>query len=125
MKTTNSIRIDSSLYASATEVASVMKRSAAQQVVHWARLGRELETSQVSSTRIRQLLDGALGYDKLSDEEQAVARTHWADKMAVLAEGLRLDREFSEQEQAYVELDDSGKVVRREPETSQRRAAVI
>ncbi len=116
MKTSTPIRIDAELYASATDVASVMSRSTTQQIAHWARLGRELEaSSEISIDRIAQVLRGAQDYDALGAEEQAVVRTHWAERMTALTAALRLDQKFAAQERPYVELDDSGNVVRREP----------
>ncbi|MCP4223016.1 MAG: hypothetical protein GY773_06715, partial [Actinomycetia bacterium] len=41
MKASTPIRIDAELYASAADAASLMSRSTAQQVAHWARVGRE------------------------------------------------------------------------------------
>ena len=40
MGTTSPTRIDDELYASAKVVGSLMSRSAAQQIGHWARIGR-------------------------------------------------------------------------------------
>lgn len=116
MKASTPIRIDSELYASAADVASVMSRSTTQQIIHWARIGRELESSSdVSIDRIAQVLRGARDYDELGAEEQAVIRTHWAERMAALTAALRLDQKYASQGRPYVELDDSGNVVRREP----------
>ncbi len=116
MKASTPIRIDAELYASAADAASLMSRSTAQQVAHWARVGRELESSSgISIDRIAQVLRGAKEYDALRAEEQAVVRTHWAERMTALTAALRLDQKFAAQERPYVELDDSGNVVRQEP----------
>ena len=115
-KTSSPVRIDAELYAEATEVAPVMSRSAAQQIAHWARIGRELETrSDVALDRVAEVLRGARRYDALGSEEQAVTRTYWRERMATLADALRLDREFTAAGRAYVELDDQGRVARRGP----------
>ncbi len=116
MKTSTPIRIDAELYASATDAASVMSRSTTQQIAHWARIGRELESSsEISIDRIAQVLRGARDYDALSPEAQAIVRAYWAERMAALASDLRLDQKFAEQGRPYVEIDDDGKVVRRNP----------
>ncbi len=116
MKTSTPIRIEAELYASAADAASLMSRSTAQQIAHWARVGREIESSsEISIDRIARVLRGANDYDALSAEEQAVVRTHWAERITALAEALRLDQKFAAQGRPYVELDDGGNVVRREP----------
>lgn len=127
MKTSIPIRIDAELYAAATSVAPLMSRSTTQQIAHWARIGRELEaSSEVSIDHIAQVLGGAKDYDALNTEEQAVVRACWAERMAVLAGALRLDQRFAAEGRPYVELDESGAVVRHDPEpksTPGRRAA--
>lgn len=119
MKRGNStpVRVDAELYEEAARAAEVMSRSTAQQIVHWARVGRELEASAgVSVGDVAEVLAGERSYDALDTEEQAVVRTFWAERMAALARDLRLDREFTAQGRPYVELDESGRVVRREPD---------
>ena len=116
MKTSTPIRIDSELYAAATNFAPVMSRSAAQQIVHWARIGRELEaSSEVSIDDVAEVLRGAKTYDALSTEEQAIVRAYWEERMSSLLQSLRLDQEFAAEGRPYVELDESGAVVRRDP----------
>ncbi len=118
MKTSTPIRIDAELYASATDVASVMSRSTTQQIAHWARIGRELESSsEISIDCIAQVLAGSKDYDALGTEEQAVVRAYWAERMAALTAALRLDQKFAGQGRLYAELDDSSNVVRHSPVT--------
>jgi hypothetical protein len=110
------VRVEGELYAAATRTAGLMSRSIGQQISHWARLGRELEASpDVSVERIGRVLEGAASYDDLGPEEQAATRAYWRERMETLRRSLRLDEEFARQGRAYVELDDDGKVVRREP----------
>ncbi len=117
MKTSTPIRIDAELYAAATGAAAIMSRSTTQQIAHWARIGRELEASpEISIEHVVQVLRGAKDYDALRTEEQAVVRAYWAEKMATLAAALRLDQKFAAEGRPYVELDDSGAVVRHDPE---------
>ena len=117
MKTSTPIRIDAELYAAATSAATVMSRSATQQIAHWARIGRELEASPgVSVDDVARVLRGAGDYDALNTEEQAVVRAFWAERIAALADALRLDRKLAAEGRPYVELDESGAVVRRDPE---------
>ncbi len=116
MKTSTPIRIDAELYASATDAASVMSRSTAQQIAHWARIGREVEaSSEVSIAHIAEVLRGVRSYDLLRNAEQAVVRAFWAERMSALLRALRLDEEFVAEGRPYVELDESGNIVRRDP----------
>lgn len=121
MKPSTPIRIDPELYTAAREAAKAMSRSATQQIAHWARIGRELEASpEVSIESVAAVLRGAGDYDRLDAREQAVVRAGWRERMTALAEALRLDRDFAATRRPWVELDDEGAVVRREP--SSRRA---
>ena len=125
MKTSTPIRIDAELYAAAAGVASLMSRSTAQQVVHWARIGRELEAGpDVSIDDVANVLRGAKDYDALDAEQQAIVRACWSERMAALAGALRLDRKLEAEGRPYVELDDDGKVARHDPRPgrSHRRA---
>jgi len=113
MATTSPIRVDDELYASAKLVGQLMSRSAAQQVAHWARIGRELESSNTISHRaIAAVLDGRRDYDALTDHEQAVVRAEWAERITERREGLNLAKEFADAGRSYVELDRDGNVVR-------------
>lgn len=110
--TTSALRIDDDLYASAKLVGEVMSRSAAQQVAHWARIGRELEASgSVSSADVAEVLRGARSYDSLDARAQAVVRASWTHQMTTLREGLDLAAELAASGQSYSELDDDGAVV--------------
>ena len=114
MATTSPARIDDDLFASAKLAGEVQSRSAAQQVAHWARIGREIEASaSISHRDIAAVLSGSRPYDGLSAEEQAVVRAEWAERMDARRQGLDLCAEFTAQGRRWVELDDAGKVVER------------
>lgn len=118
MGTTSPTRIDDELYASAKAVGALMSRSAAQQIAHWARIGRELEAADSISHRdVADVLAGRTDYDQLTGHEQAMVRAQWAERMDARRQDLDLAQEFSEQGRSYVELDDHGQVVRRAPST--------
>lgn len=121
MATTSPTRIDDELYASAKIVGPLMSRSAAQQIAHWARIGRELESAgSVSHRDIADVLAARRDYDQLTSQEQAVVRAEWAERMDARREALDLAREFSAQGRTYAELDDDDRVVRREPSIEER-----
>jgi hypothetical protein len=112
MATTSPARIDDDLYASAKLAGGVQSRSASQQVVHWARIGREIEASASTSYRdIAQVLAGSRSYDLLSAKEQAMVRAEWSTRMDTLRKALNLAEEFSAARRTWVELDDDGNVV--------------
>lgn len=115
MATTSPTRIDDELYASAKAAGEVMSRSAAQQIAHWARIGREIETGTSSHREIARVLAGTTSYDGLSSHDQAVVRARWSERMTGLRESLDLAEELTAAGVAYSELDAKGKVVHREP----------
>lgn len=121
MATTSPTRIDDELYASAKAVGSVMSRSAAQQIAHWARIGREIEAADSTSHRaVAAVLASRQSYDELTPHEQAVVRAEWAERMDARRAELDLAREFSAEGRSYVELDEAAEVVRREPAAAAR-----
>jgi hypothetical protein len=119
MSKTVPIDVPSELLAEAGAVSEVMNRSVAQQIAHWARVGREVElAASVSVQSLRAVFAGRRSYDELSGEEQAVVRAQWAERMDVLRGGLVYTDVFSQQERSSVELDDESNVVRREPDSA-------
>lgn len=118
---TSPVRIDDELYASAKIVGSLMSRSAAQQVAHWARIGRGIESSEsVSHQAVVEALSGRRDYDTLTPQEQAIVRAEWAERVEARREALDLARELAAEGRTYVELDDDGDVVRRVPAADPR-----
>ena len=117
MALSNPIRIDDGIYASAKAVAPAMDRSAAQQVSHWARIGREMERSrEIPHREIAAVLNGEAHYDDLEDPRaQAIVRASWAEQMKQWRETLDLEAEFVAKGLPYAELNESGEVVVHEP----------
>lgn len=108
------IRVDKELADSAREVAPTMSRSVAQQISHWARLGRELERSpELNIAAIQAVLSGQGDFDALPPKEQAVVRAQWQSRMNAILGSLRLDKAFRAESHQYAEVDDSGRVVTR------------
>ncbi|HEU0256304.1 MAG TPA: hypothetical protein VFQ96_00535, partial [Microbacteriaceae bacterium] len=71
------------LFDAAKLVGTIANRSAAQQINHWARIGRELEASPGTSLRdIRRVLPGEASYDDFGEHSQAVMRAIWDEQMA-------------------------------------------
>lgn len=114
MPTTSPARIDDDLYASAKLAGEVQSRSTSQQVVHWARIGREIEASAaISQSEIANVLAGSKSYDDLTAKEQAVVRAEWSVRMDDLRGALDFAEEFAAEGRSWVELDDDGEVVER------------
>lgn len=128
MASTSPTRIENDLYASAKLAGDAQSRSAAQQIAHWARIGREIQASgQVSHREIAEVLAGGRSYDRLEAKEQAVVRAQWAERMAVYRERVDLPARFAATGRTWVELDDDGQVVDRaapavRPSTGKSRA---
>jgi hypothetical protein len=115
MATTSPTRIDDELYASAKAAGEVMSRSAAQQIAHWARIGREIETGTSSHREIARVLAGTTSYDDLGSRDQAVVRARWSERMTGLRESLDLAEELAAEGVSYSELDSRGNVVQHGP----------
>ena len=123
MATTSPARISDDLYASAKLAGDALSRSASQQVVHWARIGREIEASgSISHKEIVEVLAGARSYDSLSPKEQAVVRAEWSARTDAIRASLDLAAQFAAVGRPWVELDEDGKVVERGPATARAAA---
>jgi hypothetical protein len=117
-------RIDEDVTSAAKVAAELLSRSTAQQVNHWARIGRELEASKsVSHRDIAEVLGGRSSYDALNVREQAIVRAEWTERMTALREGLDLAAEFSAAGEGWVEADEDGRVVERAPVAPARKRA--
>lgn len=105
------IRLDRELAAAAREEAQAMSRSVAEQVSHWARLGRELERSpHVSVADVQAVLRGSKPYDALNAQEQAVVRATWDESIQATLAGLDLSAAFTAEGHRYAELDERGQL---------------
>ena len=118
------IRLDRELAAAARDAAQTMSRSVAEQVSHWARLGRELERSpQVSVAQVQAVLRGDAPYDGLGVQEQAVVRTHWDESLAATLATLNLAEAFSAEGHRYAELGADGQIQISPPMPARKAAA--
>jgi len=113
MASTIPTRVTIELFDTAKVVGDMTSRSAAQQIEHWARIGREIELASTLAQRdIAAVLSGSLEYDDLGTEEQAVVRARWASLMKERRESLDLVRDFGLRGETYVDIDDQGRIVR-------------
>ncbi|WP_182348926.1 TA system antitoxin ParD family protein [Tomitella gaofuii] len=91
--TTMSTSIDEVLFAAAKDAGRIHSRSAAQQITHWARLGRALESSAALSTgAIEQVLTVGKSYDDLDAGGQKVV---WGERVDDSSASLNLADEFT------------------------------
>ncbi len=112
-------RIDSDLFDAARSAGEASSRSAAQQLNHWASIGRALEASGTLSHRdIERVLAGNESYDALAEREQAVVRAAWDERIATGIAELDLAGEFEAAGESWSDADDEGRVTVR---TAKRR----
>jgi hypothetical protein len=114
MSSTMPTRIDGDLFEAAKAVGSASSRSAAQQISHWARIGRELESSPATSARdIQRVLAGEAAYDELGERSQAVVRAIWEEQIASRVADLGLAAEFESAGRPWTDADEDGAAVTR------------
>ena len=105
-------RVDGDLFDAAKSVGAVNSRSAAQQINHWARIGREFEASGgVSQRDIERVLAGDGSYDALGEREQAIVRASWDEQVAARIAALDFEAEFTEAGETWSEADDAGRLI--------------
>lgn len=114
---TSPVRIDKELFAEAQTVGARNSRSAAQQISHWARIGREIENSPSGSQRnIQRVLAGQGGYDRLSDDEQAIVEAEWDDQLEERLARLDFAKDFRARGRSWTDADSDGNPVVHSPE---------
>ena len=114
------IRLDRELDAAARDAARIMSRSVAEQVSHWARIGRELERSpEIAVSTVRDVLAGRASYDQLRPPEQALVRADWDEQLSDKLARLDLSQAFAAEGHRYAELDDQGEISVVTPDTPQ------
>ena len=95
MSSTIPTRIDSDLVDAAKAAGSIHSRTPAQQIHHWARIGREFESARnVSAVEVAKVLAGQASYDALADAEQAVVRATWEERDEATLSTLNFAAEF-------------------------------
>mgnify|MGYP001602215174 CR=1 FL=1 len=94
---TQPVRISPDLFESARRVGESQERSTAQQLSHWARIGREIENSSTLSVAGFGRLADAATYDQLDPATQALVRASWEEGVQSRIAGLDLRALFAEQ----------------------------
>lgn len=109
-------RVDQELFETARAAGQVHSRSAAQQLDHWARVGRELEASPaVTFDQVARVLAGDGSYDALGDRAQAVVRAGWDRRATERAAALNFEERLTAAGEPWAEADADGNVVVRQP----------
>ena len=107
-------RVDGDLFDAAKSLGAVNSRSAAQQINHWARIGREFEASgRVSQRDIERVLVGDGSYDALGEREQAIVRASWDEQVAARIAALDFETEFADAGETWSEADEAGRLIAR------------
>ena len=105
-------RLPADVYDAAVVASEVSSRAVAQQIAHWARIGRELEMSpHVDFRAVSAVVGGATGYDDLDVNEQALVRASWAERMIRMRSELDYAAEFTAAGESYSEVDAEGRLV--------------
>lgn len=108
-RTSQPTRLPTDVYESALAATLVTSRTVPQQIAHWARIGRELEMSpRVNHRAISQVLAGTGSYDSLGEQEQAIVREEWVDRMTALRGELDYAAQFAAAGESYSEVDEDG-----------------
>lgn len=114
-------RVDRGLFEAARAAGELHSRSAAQQLAHWARLGREMEASPaVTQDTIARVLAGQALYDDLPDPGQAVVRVAWDDRVAATLAELDFTDRLRAAGKPWPEADEDGSLVMRGVTTQAR-----
>lgn len=118
---TVTVRVDAQLVESATTSGPSQDRSGEQQLEHWARIGREVETAPgVSHRDVNRVLAGNSSYDDLNDMEQAIVRATWEERMTSARASLNLEEEFTrEGRRSWIVGDGTGAAASRPATTRQ------
>lgn len=106
-------RLDDDVYAAARTAAAAQSRSVAQQLSHWARLGRELEAGGLASADATRVLTGAASYDDIAGPAQAIVRAAWDDQIDTAIGDLDLPGRFAAAGRGWVDADDDGNPIHR------------
>jgi hypothetical protein len=112
-------RVDDGIYADAAAAGTHMGRSAARQLSHWARIGREVEATTVMATRRRRIdavLAGRDDYDLLDADDQALVRSRWAERIGEHAATVDVGAAKHAAGLPYLTVDDTGTVIKVHPD---------
>lgn len=104
---TQPVRVGADLFESARRTGAALDRSAAQQLSHWARIGREIEASSALSVADHRKIADAATYDDLTPADQALVRAQWELAMDDTVAGLDLRARFAAEGKSFAVVADA------------------
>jgi hypothetical protein len=117
MAATHPTRVAADIAESAARVGRLESRSAAQQIDHWARLGRNISMHQTAARRrVEAALTGELALTELTAEERLVVHAELDVTMAEAAQAASFGDVLAGEGIATVALDDDGNLVAYRPD---------
>jgi hypothetical protein len=112
MAATHPTRVAADIAESAARVGRLESRSAAQQIDHWARIGRNISMHQTAARRrVEAALAGELTLTELTAEERLVVHAELDVAIAERAQGLAFGDVVAGEGIGTVVLDDDGHLV--------------
>lgn len=114
-------RVEEELYDAAKASGKINSRSAAQQIAHWAKIGRAVESSgTVTQREIESVLTGDLSYDEVSIAAQEVVHAEWMRQIPRRIAQLNFAEEFAAAgEHSWTVGDGGGNAAQRAPDDYQ------
>lgn len=112
MAATHPTRVAADIAESAARVGRLESRSAAQQIDHWARLGRNISMHQTAARRrVEAALAGELALTELTAEERLVVHAELDVAVAEVAQSTSFGDALAAEGITTVALDDDGNLV--------------
>jgi len=112
MAATHPTRVAADIAESAARVGRLESRSAAQQIDHWARLGRNISMHQTAARRrVEAALAGQLALTELTAEERLVMNAELDVAVAEAAQTISFGKALAGEGIATVALDADGDLV--------------
>lgn len=122
MATTHPTRVAADIAESAARVGRLESRSAAQQIDHWARLGRNISMHQTAARRrVEAALAGELALAELTAEERLVVHAELDVAVAERAQSTSFGAMLAGEGIDTVVLDDDGNLVTLHPDGTTSR----
>ena len=121
MAATHPTRVAADIAESAARVGRLESRSAAQQIDHWARLGRNISMHQTAARRrVEAALTGDLALAELTAEERLVVHAELDVAVAEAAQSTKFADLLAGEGITTVALDDAGNLVSYLPDGTAR-----
>ena len=115
-------RVAADIAATATSVAAAERRSVAEQISHWARIGMLVERSgSVATRRLLAVVSGEGQFSDLSGDERVTAHALVDARIAELAASSSFGPAARADGQRTVSVDDEGNLIEIAPDGTRQR----